>query len=254
MSVTSKSNFVDLTTLSLEEEHRPQDSWQNWKEGETVSIDGTVVQKTLNKGVEEFSIKQEKYPKRLILGVDPGKTNFASVAATYHYNPDSKTFDVEIDPKRISCVSVIPNDCIDPVAISQGIYNWSCDHIFPYERNTMTTIILEQQPFVPVSGPKLNVQMHSIQMCLYTLMKNGWELNTSFVRPQNLKKHLDLSMGDHAKNKKEVVKFAKKLFPMEDRKFITNDHVADAIVLIYYYLQEVSTNYEGVTVNMKFLK
>ena len=181
-----------------------------------------------------------------LFSIDPGMTNMASTLASYVIDEEKKTVDLTFYENRMNCEWVCDSrGGINVETIERQLSSWllqRLDSQWEMGRLCPITVLIERQYFVLADkDPQmmhLAVRLQTIQSILYTLCKAKHSMMTLFVQPQSLRKALQISTGEHAKNKQAGLEFARQLFEdPRDREKINTHHVADCINQAYFYLR-----------------
>lgn len=172
--------------------------------------------------------------------IDPGTANLASICGTYDPDVDLGKIKIVLPRDRMLCEHILDTKACGTFDMVRDLKKWA-DQRFWREFNKNCLVIIEQQYITP---PEKNVgvwattlRLQKIESTLFTLFHAAYQMFTTLLPSSKYKKGLGIATGQHKDNKQEALGLAKQIVGDKYEKYIDNDHVADCICMLYYYLK-----------------
>jgi len=218
-------------------------------------------------GLEQFLEQMKQLEKEMkesepiptqIISIDPGFKNFAHVVGDYivTLKEDSKVIliQVTIPENKMKCTDLIEMKSAMGSELMRAMKSWYYQNFDDYkDSGKMKEVIIEEQYIQPPYSPKaqqtwlVQLKLKLVEHMALAMFEFGKSTMATLVNSKELKSNLAISTGNHANNKQAALRFLKEgnkitnnkalLSPEDYAKLQNNDHIADCIVQIYYYLR-----------------
>jgi len=165
--------------------------------------------------------------RKFFISIDPGCVNNATLVMEV----SGETFVVIIQKIEPMIPDTISNlDVYQRVLASLTDSVQQIHQLLEEGQQADITLLIEHQYIKPnISTLMLNIKLSIIENTLFTIAQER-HLPVFLVNSSTYKRSLGISKGDHAKNKKAALQFAK------EHDFVTkNDHFADCWNQAYWY-------------------
>lgn len=170
----------------------------------------------------------------IFLSIDPGTCNFGWVYGQYYYFIEPEKVVLYVEVFKMGNNRIQFTDHFDPVSVAKHLETWCAIEAFKPEE----VYIEEQYKLSPFRNPKAwktTMTLNNIH-CLLAGLFTAKGCTVTLVASSACKSFLHIATGKHCQNKKESRLKAANYCnhsPLKE-KFLVNDHIADALLLVVY--------------------